>query len=68
MILEALNDSGAMPDQLQMIDSTIIRAHHQAAGAKALTAIEGNRLPGNRGLKARVLAPSRRLQANASIR
>ena len=36
MILEALNDSGAMPDQVQMIDSTIIRAHHQAAGAKGM--------------------------------
>ena len=34
MILEALNESGTMPDQVQMIDSTVIRAHHQAAGAK----------------------------------
>ena len=33
-ILEALNQSGAVPDALQMIDSTVIRAHHQAAGAK----------------------------------
>ena len=33
-VLEALNDSGAAPDSVQMIDSTIIRAHHQAAGAK----------------------------------
>ena len=43
MILEALNESGAMPDQVQRIDSTVIRAHHLAAGAKG-------------GLKKRVLA------------
>ena len=43
MILDALNDSEVMPDQVQMIDSTVIRAHHQAAGAKG-------------GLKDRVLA------------
>ena len=42
-ILEALNESGVVPDALQMIDSTVIRAHHQAAGAKG-------------GLRARVLA------------
>lgn len=34
LILETLNESGAAPPQVQMIDSTIIRAHHQAAGAK----------------------------------
>lgn len=33
-IMDALNRSGAVPDTLQMIDSTVIRAHHQAAGAK----------------------------------
>lgn len=43
LILEALNDSGVMPGQVQMIDSTIIRAHHLAAGAKG-------------GLKKKVLA------------
>ena len=43
MILEALNESGARPDQVQMIDSTVIRAHHLAAGAKG-------------GLKNKVLA------------
>jgi len=42
-IMEALNESGAVPDALQMIDSTVIRAHHQAAGAKG-------------GLRARVSA------------
>ena len=42
-IMEALNHSGAVPDALQMIDSTVIRAHHQAAGAKG-------------GLRDRVLA------------
>ena len=41
-MLEALNESGAALDSVQMIDSTIIRAHHQAAGAKG-------------GLKKRVL-------------
>ena len=34
LILESLNDSGAAPPQVQMIDSTVIRAHHLAAGAK----------------------------------
>jgi transposase len=33
-ILDALNESRAVPDALQMIDSTVVRAHHQAAGAK----------------------------------
>jgi transposase len=33
-IMDALNESGAAPDALQMVDSTVIRAHHQAAGAK----------------------------------
>lgn len=33
-ILEALNESGLVPDALQMIDSTVVRAHYQAAGAK----------------------------------
>ena len=42
-ILEALNQSGAVPNAIQMIDSTVIRAHHQAAGAKG-------------GLRDRVLA------------
>jgi len=42
-IMDALNESGAVPDALQMVDSTVIRAHHQAAGAKG-------------GLRDRVLA------------
>ena len=42
-LLEALNDTDDVPASLQMIDSTIIRAHHCAAGAKG-------------GLKKRVLA------------
>lgn len=33
-ILEALNESQIVPDALQMIGSTVVRAHHQAAGAK----------------------------------
>lgn len=43
LILDAPNESEALPGQVQMIDSTIIRAHHQAAGAKG-------------GLKDKVLA------------
>ncbi len=42
LILEALNDGGGSAS-LQMIDSTVIRAHHCAAGAKG-------------GLRNRVLA------------
>ncbi len=34
MILSVLNDSNAIPSSVHMIDSTIIRAHQQAAGAK----------------------------------
>ena len=33
-ILEVLLESRIVPDALQMIDSTVVRAHHQAAGAK----------------------------------
>ncbi len=33
-MMGALNESGAVPHALQMIDSTVVRAHHQAAGAK----------------------------------
>ena len=43
LLLDALAGSGAAPRTVQMIDSTVIRAHHQAAGAKG-------------GLKTRVLA------------
>ena len=43
LILEVLNESGVVPDTVQMIDSTVIHAHHQAAGAKG-------------GLRNRVLA------------
>ena len=41
--MDALNESGAVPHALQMIDSTVVRAHHQAAGTKG-------------GLRDRVLA------------
>ncbi|WP_193142868.1 IS5 family transposase [Meridianimarinicoccus sp. MJW13] len=40
-IMEALNESGIVPDALQMIDSTVVRAHHQAAGAKRGTPRQG---------------------------
>lgn len=33
-ILEALNQSDTVPDTVQMVDSTVIRAHHCAAGQK----------------------------------
>jgi transposase len=42
-LLEAFNESGGGNSSLQMIDSTIIRAHHCSAGAKG-------------GLRVRVLA------------
>ena len=41
LILDALNDSEVSPGQVQMIDSTIIRAHHLAAGAKGGPRQEG---------------------------
>jgi transposase len=34
VMLDALNEEGGPPAAVQMIDSTIVRAHHQAAGAK----------------------------------
>ena len=43
VLLDALSGSGVAPKTVQMIDSTVIRAHHQAAGAKG-------------GLRIRVLA------------
>ncbi|HTS51600.1 MAG TPA: transposase, partial [Bryobacteraceae bacterium] len=33
LLLETLAGSGAAPKTVQMIDATVIRAHHQAAGA-----------------------------------
>ena len=34
VILEAMNESGGGQDSVQMIDSTIVRAHQHSAGAK----------------------------------
>jgi transposase len=34
VLLETLTESGAVPDSVQMVDSTVVRAHHCAAGAK----------------------------------
>ena len=34
VLLEALVKSGTVPDSVQMVDSTIVRAHYCAAGAK----------------------------------
>ena len=45
VLLAAMNDSGEGRDSLQMIDSTIVRAHQHAAGAQK-----------KRALRARVLA------------
>lgn len=45
-ILEVLNASEAVPDSVQMIDTTIVRAHHCAAGARG-------------GLRARISAARR---------
>jgi hypothetical protein len=36
LLLEAYNDSGGGNPSLQMIDSSMIRAHHCSAGAPAL--------------------------------
>jgi transposase len=59
LLLEAFNDSGGGNPSLQMIDSTIIRAHHCSAGAKG-------------GLRVRVLAAqkvaSRPRSISASMR
>jgi len=46
LLLEALNDTEDVPNSVQMIDSTIVRAHHCAAGARG-------------GLKKRVLGAQR---------
>ncbi len=51
-ILEALNESRIVPDALQMIDSTVVRAHQHAAGAKG-----GTRQPRRSGAAAAVTAP-----------
>ncbi|RVT87403.1 IS5 family transposase [Rhodobacteraceae bacterium CCMM004] len=40
-IMEALNRSGAVPDALRMTDGTVVRAHHQASGAKRGTPRQG---------------------------
>ena len=34
VLLETLTESGAVPDGVQLVDSTVVRAHHCAAGAK----------------------------------
>ncbi|MBL3552518.1 transposase [Rhodovulum sulfidophilum] len=33
-VMDTLNENGTTPDALQMVDSTMVRAHHQVAGAK----------------------------------
>ena len=34
VLLRTLAECGAVPDSVQMVDSTVVRAHHCAAGAK----------------------------------
>jgi transposase len=46
LMLEALNASGTVPDSVQMIDSTVVRAHHQAAGANRWMRTDGRRQSG----------------------
>ncbi|MEO1494629.1 MAG: IS5 family transposase [Pseudomonadota bacterium] len=41
LLLVALNDTEDVPNSVQMIDSTIVRAHHCAAGGKGGTQKEG---------------------------
>lgn len=65
VILEALNKSGLSPDAVQMIDSTIVRAHHQAAGAKGGLR---NRVLGAQKVASRpksISAPTRRASLSA---
>jgi transposase len=56
-IMDALNQSGAVPDALQMIDSTVIRAHHPLPGrASPLRCPEREAAGAKGGLLDRVLA------------
>ncbi|WP_102845504.1 IS5 family transposase, partial [Methylocella silvestris] len=41
LLLEVLNDTEGVGETVQMIDSTVIRAHHCAAGARGGTHIQG---------------------------
>lgn len=34
VLMQALAESGLVPDSVQMVDSTVVRAHHCAAGGK----------------------------------
>lgn len=52
-IMDALNESGLVPGALQMVDSTVVRAHRRAAGAKG-------------GLRDRVLAVRERPEGKRS--
>ena len=68
LILEVLNESGAVPDGVQMIDSTIIRAHHHAAGAKGgLRSKVFGRSKGGFTTKIHLLANIRGLPIKAEI-
>ncbi len=48
-ILEALNQSGAVPDALQMIESTVIRAHHPLPGRVLLRNVPKGRRRAQKG-------------------
>ena len=47
VLLQALADGGGEADAVQMIDSTIVRAHHCAAGARG--GIQGQAFGRSRG-------------------
>jgi len=49
VLLAALNETGQGQDSVQMIDSTIIRAHQHAAGAKKKAGPQGEGLGRSRG-------------------
>lgn len=67
LILDALNESEAMPDQVQMIDSTIIRAHHQAAGARGTQRQGFGRSKGGFTTKIHLIANAHGLPMKAEI-
>lgn len=67
-IMDALNESGAIPSALQMIDSTVVRAHHQAAGVKGGTPRQGfSRSRGGFTTKIHLLVNAHGLPLSAEI-
>ena len=55
--MDALNESGAVPHALQMIDSTVVRAHHPLPGRALREQCPEREAAGAKGgLRDRVLA------------